>query len=146
MNSSELRPVPLRYRPTAEKKSALAFFSLFVFGFLIAVLGLFAGFMYGDAYGRKHAQYDNPVLREYYAGQCYAYWETQFKKTVRQALTKIGPQAEHTARLDEMRMMLMDMQHNISELALQKDAATKKKVVSAGSGIGSGQGLSSRLP
>ncbi len=131
MNNQEPASIKaLRYRPEPKKSQSLLFFSLFTAAFLIAVASMLAGFMYGDSYGRKHAQYDNPVLREYYAGQCYAYWETQFKKTVRQTLAKIGPTSEQTARLDEMRMMIVDMQQNLNELALQKAGDPKKKMVS----------------
>lgn len=140
-DSSSTQVPPLRFRPEPKKNQTLAFFAFFMLAFLIALAGMLAGFMYGDAYGRKHAQYDNPVLREYYAGQCYAYWETQFKKTVRQTLSKMGPHPEQTARLDEMRLLLIDMQQSLSDLALQKEAGQKKKVVSTSS-----SSLSGRLP
>ena len=67
----------LRFRslPPPDTRQAYMFYALFLAGLLIALGGVVGGFMYGDAYGRKHAQYDNPQLREYYSGQCYAYWE-----------------------------------------------------------------------
>ena len=117
------------------------FYSLFLLGLLIALAGVVGGFMYGDAYGRKHAQYDNPQLREYYSGQCYAYWENQFKKTVRQALTKKDDAAEQSLRLDEIRTLLVDMRQSVNDLAIQKEQKTKKKLKVASSE----SGLTSRM-
>lgn len=130
---------PYRFRPQAkrQKEQSLTFFALFLLAFLIALGGLVAGFIYGDSYGRRHAQYDNPVLREYYSGQCYAYWETQFSKTVRQALTKPSNNAEQTLRLDEIRGLLLDMQTNLAQIAAEKETKGKKKSLSSNSGLSS---------
>lgn len=87
--------------------------------------------MYGDSYGRKHAQYDNPTLREYYAGQCYAFWENQFKKTVRVTLDQPRSNREETQRLDEIRMMLQDLQHTVSDLSVPRP---KKKMAAVHQG------------
>jgi hypothetical protein len=129
--SSDQTTKALRFRatPVPDSRQATLFYSLLVTGFIIALSGLVAGFMYGDSYGRKHAQYDNPQLREYYSGQCYAYWESQFKKTVRQSLERPDNQAEQSLKLSEIRIILLDMQTQMTDLAAPKDLRTKKKVV-----------------
>ncbi len=125
----------LRYRPTEPnpREQRLIVYTLFLFGFVIALVGLVGGFIYGDYYGRKHAQYDNPTLREYYAGQCYSYWENQFKKTVRSSLEKPGEGQLQNVRLEEIRSMLQDLQHDVSDMATQKAGARglRKKMASS---------------
>lgn len=127
----------LRYRTSglspAEQRHLA--WTLFLCGFVIAIFGLLAGFMYGDFYGRQHAQYDNTQLREHYAGQCYQYWENQFKKTVRQSLDKTKDVQQQNARLDEIRTMLMEVQSDIQGMtpikALPpKPTSSKKKMAS----------------
>ena len=46
-------------------------------------VGLFAGYYYGDKFGREHAQFNNPVLREHYIGQCLSYLREILKKSLR---------------------------------------------------------------
>ena len=124
----------LRFRDRAPtpQEQRLIVFSLYLLGFIIALTGLVGGFIYGDYYGRKHAQFDNPTLREYYSGQCYAYWENQFRKTVRSSLDKTNDTAVQNARLEEIRAMLQDLQHDVTDMATQKAPAARKKMANAG--------------
>lgn len=120
-------------RATNLPPQKLVLFTLGLLFTLLSLLGLAAGFMYGESYGRKHAQYDNPSLREYYAGQCYSYWDKNVQKTLRLALEKTAAADQETARLDELRLMLQDLQRDVSEMALHKNSTknNRKKVISA---------------
>ncbi len=116
-----------------QKRDSLRFFAWFAFGLCLAVFGLITGFMYGDSYGREHAQFDNAQLRDHYAGQCYAYWENQFKQTVRIALDKPSARTlEQTQKLNEMRSILVDMQQSLDDLTMQRESKNKKKVARNG--------------
>jgi hypothetical protein len=129
------RPNSLRFRKLAPnpREQQLIVSTLFLFGFVIALTGLIGGFIYGDYYGRKHAQYDNPSLREYYAGQCYSFWENQFKKTVRSSLEKSGNSSLQNDRLEEIRSMIQDLQHDIADQSNTKGLkGARKKVASSG--------------
>lgn len=128
LNSSETSALRFRDRAPNAHEQRLIVFTLYLFGFVIALVGLVGGFIYGDYYGRKHAQYDNPSLREYYSGQCYAYWENQFKKTVRSSLEKPNDAQLQNVRLEEIRSMIQDLQHDVADMAAQKG---RKKMASA---------------
>ncbi len=124
----------LRFRNLAPnpREQQLIVYTLFLFGFVIALTGLIGGFIYGDYYGRKHAQYDNPSLREYYAGQCYSFWENQFKKTVRSSLEKPANSSLQNDRLEEIRSMIQDLQHDIADQSTTKGLkGARKKVASS---------------
>ncbi|WP_141733601.1 hypothetical protein [Oligoflexus tunisiensis] len=127
---SETTSLRFRDRAPDAHEQRLIVFTLYLMGFVIGLFGLVGGFIYGDYYGRKHAQYDNPALREYYSGQCYAYWENQFKKTVRTTLEKPNDAQLQNVRLEEIRSMIQDLQHNVADMATQK-APARKKVASA---------------
>jgi hypothetical protein len=132
LSPSETPALRFRDRAPDAHEQRLIVFTLYLFGFVIALAGLVGGFIYGDYYGRKHAQYDNPSLREYYSGQCYAYWENQFKKTVRASLEKPSDAQLQSVRLEEIRSMIQDLQHNVADMATQKaPAPARKKVASA---------------
>jgi len=125
----------LRFRSLAPnpREQQLIVYTLFLFGFVIALTGLVGGFIYGDYYGRKHAQYDNPSLREYYAGQCYSFWENQFKKTVRTSLEKPANSSLQNDRLEEIRSMIQDLQHDVADMSSTKGLkGARKKVASSG--------------
>ncbi len=112
-----------------QKRDSLQFFAWLSFGLSLAVFGLIFGFMYGDHYGRKHAQFDNSQLRDHYAGQCYAYWENQFKQTVRIAMERPSARTlEQTQKLNEMRSILVDMQQSLESLAQQQEGKNRRKV------------------
>ena len=104
----------------SEGPSRLSIYSMFLTGIVLAFVGIAAGFMYGDSYGRRHAQYDNPVLRDYYAGQCYSFWENNFRKTVRSTLEKPISSDLQFARMDEIRQILLDIQRDLGELGNRK--------------------------
>ncbi len=132
LNASETPALRFRDRMPEAHEQRLIVFTLYLLGFVIALVGLVGGFIYGDYYGRKHAQYDNPALREYYSGQCYAYWENQFKKTVRASMEKPTDAQIQSVRLEEIRSMIQDLQLNVADMATQKaPAPARKKVASA---------------
>ncbi|HYX35892.1 MAG TPA: hypothetical protein VE954_22560 [Oligoflexus sp.] len=130
LSSSETPSLRFRDRAPDAHEQRLIVFTLYLLGFVIALVGLVGGFIYGDYYGRKHAQFDNPTLREYYSGQCYAYWENQFKKTVRTSLEKPADAQIQSVRLEEIRSMIQDLQHDVADMATQK-APVRKKMASA---------------
>lgn len=130
-NPLTTRPLRMRAPLNAEHQYRMMLTAMLMLSLLMAIGGLVGGFMYGDSYGRKHAQYDNPTLREYYAGQCYAFWENQFKKTVRVTLDQPRSNREETQRLDEIRMMLQDLQHTVSDLSAPRP---KKKMAAVHQG------------
>jgi hypothetical protein len=114
---------------SSQQRDSLRFFAWLSFGLSLAIFSLIAGFVYGDRYGRQHAQFDNPQLRDHYAGQCYAYWENQFKQTVRVALERPSARTlEQTQKLNEMRSILADMQVSLDSLAQQKEGKGRRKV------------------
>jgi hypothetical protein len=76
--------------PPPKRSSTWIFFLVItsLFGCFAALAG---GFIYGEYYGRQHAQYDNPTLRSHYAGECFRYVSQEFTKTVRDTLaTELG--------------------------------------------------------
>src|SRR6185312_9393396 len=68
------------------RRSGVSLASLTLLAICMTFAGLILGFVVGDSFGRRNAQYDNPDLREYYAGKCYDYWETQLKQTLTSTL------------------------------------------------------------
>lgn len=112
---------PLRFRDQLEsdKQKSLFFFSTVAFGFALAVVSIIGGFIYGDYYGRQHAQYDNPKLREHYSSQCFNFINTQLKKTIR-GVDKIASREEQNQKLDEIRIMINSLQLDIGSLTTPK--------------------------
>lgn len=135
---SQSRPdVKLRFRDQLEsdKQKSLFFFSMVSFGFALAVVSVALGFMYGDYYGRQHAQFENPKLRDYYSSQCLTFINTHLKKTIR-GFDKITDRQDENRKLDEIRSMVSNLQIDIGSLSAPapkrnpgKDG--KKKVAAA---------------
>lgn len=120
-DSGLLPKKPLRFRDQLEsdKQKSLFFFSTVAFGFALAVVSVIGGFIYGDYYGRQHATYDNPKLREHYSSQCFNFINTQLKKTIR-GVDKLASREEQNQKLDEIRIMLNSLQLDIGSLTTPK--------------------------
>lgn len=94
--------------------SSLAFLTLL--GICMSFAGLVLGFMYGDSFGRRNAQYDNPALRDYYAGKCYDYWENQIKQTLNSSLQEDAVQRRGQGqKLDEIFAKMQDLEKALGE-------------------------------
>jgi hypothetical protein len=78
--------------------------------------GLILGFIVGDSFGRRNAQYDNPDLREYYAGKCYDYWETQLKQTLTSSLQQDAVERKgQSQKLDEIFAKMQDLERAMTD-------------------------------
>lgn len=125
--------------PVARQQSFF-FFSTIALAMAIALIGVAGGFIYGDYYGRKHAQYENPELRQHYAGQCYSFIDSQLKKTIKSSFEKQGKVREQNERLEDIRNLLINLRMDVSGVGLNKkqpkpaerdkDLSNKKKVAS----------------
>ncbi len=96
-----------------QKQKSFFFFSTIAFSMTIGIFEILGGFVYGDYYGRKHAQFDNTELRQHYAGQCYAYIETTLKKSIKTSLEKTSGKKEQIEKLDELKAMLQNLQLDV---------------------------------
>ncbi len=119
-----------------DKQRSFFFFATIALAAVISIFGIAGGFIYGDYYGRKHAQYENPELRKYYAGQCFSYVDGQLKKTIKTSFEKQARSAEQGERLEDIRNILVSMQMDLQNLGngkkiKNKDLSMKKKVASA---------------
>jgi|GEM_PF-6560185 len=106
------------YKDVAEKpkKSWISIGFMTLLSISLCFLGLILGFIFGDSFGRRNAQYDNPVLREYYAGKCYDYWENQFKLTLNTSLQEqTQVRKDHSQKLDEIFAKMQDMEKALVE-------------------------------
>lgn len=120
----------------SSKQQSFFFFSTVALAATISIFGIIGGFIYGDYYGRKHAQFDSVELRKHYAGECYSYVDTQLKKTIKTSLEKQGKTREQTERLDDIRNLIINLHMDINGLGMSKkvkdrDLSMKKKVASA---------------
>ena len=52
-----------------QKQRSFFFFSTLALAMTVGIFGVLGGFVYGDYYGRKHAQFDNNELRQHYRDQ-----------------------------------------------------------------------------
>lgn len=118
-----------------DKQQSFFFFATLALASAISIIGVAGGFVYGDYYGRKHAQFENPELRKYYAGECYSYIDSELKKTIKASVEKSSTKRDEVERLDDIRGLIISLQMDVNELALNaskkplKDSA-KKKVAS----------------
>jgi len=104
------------------KKSWLSIAFLTLLAVCLSFLGLIFGFIYGDSFGRRNAQYDNPALREYYAGKCYDFWETQFKQTLNASLQdQANLRKDQNQKLDEIFAKMNDMEKALAEFTTGGD-------------------------
>ncbi len=98
------------------KRSWMSLLFLGVLAFSLCFIGLVLGFIYGDSYGRKNAQYDNPALRDYYAGKCYDYWEKQFKQTLHSSFEEeANARKGQNQKIDEIFAKMQDMERALTE-------------------------------
>lgn len=121
-----------------QKQKSLFFFSTLALSLTIGIFGILGGFIYGDYYGRKHAQFDNDELRKHYAGQCYAYIDSTLKKTIKSSLDKTSGKRDQIERLDEIKTMLINMQLDLEHVSggqnrkkNEREPATAKKKVAS---------------
>lgn len=118
------------------KQHSFFFFSTVALAATISLFGIIGGFIYGDYYGRQHAQFDSVELRKHYAGECYSYVDNQLKKTIKSSIEKQGKSREQSERLDDIRNLIINLHMDINGLGLNKkpkdrDFGMKKKVASA---------------
>ncbi len=100
----------------ATKRSWLSLASLTLLAICMTFAGLILGFIVGDSFGRRNAQYDNPDLREYYAGKCYDYWETQLKQTLTSSLQQDAVERKGQGqKLDEIYLKMQDLERAMAE-------------------------------
>lgn len=102
----------------------------------ISIFGIIGGFIYGDYYGRKHAQFDSVELRQHYAGQCYSFMGAQLQKTIKSSFEKQAKSREQNERLEDIRNLILNLQMDISGLGRNqkpknREVGLKKKVASA---------------
>ncbi len=113
--SEPLRPGHAVVAP-APKRSKLAMASMTLLAICMTFAGLIFGFIVGDSFGRQNAQYDNPDLREYYAGKCYDYWETQLKQTLSSSLQQDAVDRRGQGqKLDEIFAKMQEMERAMAE-------------------------------
>ena len=117
----------------SDKQQSFFFFATIALAAVITIFGIAGGFIYGDYYGRKHAQYENPELRKYYAGECYAYIDNQLKKTIKTSIDKQSNKREQTERLEDIRNLIINLQMDMSGMgkASKKPKENNKKKVSS---------------
>lgn len=110
MGVGRLAPAP------SPKRSWLSLASLTLLAICMTFAGLILGFIVGDSFGRRNAQYDNPDLREYYAGKCYDYWETQLKQTLTSSLQQDAVERKGQGqKLDEIFAKMQDLERAMTE-------------------------------
>lgn len=109
-----------------QKQKSFFFFSTIALSMTIGIFGVLSGFVYGDYYGRKHAQFDNQDLRQHYAGQCYSYMESTLKKTIKTSLEKSSGKHDQIQRLDDIKSMMINLQMDVEHLS--GGEARKKKM------------------
>ncbi|SMF01922.1 hypothetical protein [Pseudobacteriovorax antillogorgiicola] len=118
-----------------EKRSPLWLFVV-VFSLPLPFIGLFAGYYYGDKFGREHAQFNNPVLREHYIGQCLNYIERDFKKMVRTSLETVqrpsAPGAAVTASDPQVTLLLSEIKQQLQDLDQRLDNMPSQAVKTSG--------------
>ena len=123
-----------------QKQKSFFFFSTVALSMTIGIFGVLGGFVYGDYYGRKHAQFDNNDLRQHYAGQCYSYMESTLQKTIKASLDKSSGKRDQIKRLDDIKSMMVNLQMDVAHLSggerpkqkkVKYDHSNKKKVASA---------------
>jgi hypothetical protein len=122
--SSPYPPPPYIVQAPAKRTGLwLVLFSLiFVFGFMAALAG---GFIYGEFYGRRHANYNDPNLRNHYAGQCLDYMSREFSTVVRDTLGRelSGPNSNlqklaiANTEITEIRDMMVAVQQDLQSLS-----------------------------
>ncbi|MFW7381596.1 MAG: hypothetical protein ACOH5I_22500 [Oligoflexus sp.] len=126
---------PVIVQQVASKRSGIWTFALVIFGVMGTAAALGGGFIYGEYYGRHHAQFDNPALRKHYAGECYRYMSQQFSKTVRETFDREFQRADMAGTrgafvagegdLGEIRQLLEGMQGEFMALrAALKDTSS----------------------
>lgn len=118
------------------KRSGIWTFLLVFFGIFGTAAALVGGFIYGEYYGRHHSQFDNPALRNHYAGECYRYMSQQFTKTMRESFdkefhrrnelaAKSGQLLTASPELQEIHNLLLSMQNDMDSLrAAIKDGSS----------------------
>jgi hypothetical protein len=121
---------------TSSKQQSFFFFSTVALAATISIFGIIGGFIYGDYYGRQHAQFDSVELRKHYAGECYSYVDTQLKKTIKTSFDKQGKTREQTERLEDIRNLIINLHMDINGLGMgkkakERDLSMKKKVATA---------------
>jgi len=100
----------------APKRSWLSLAALTLLAICMSFAGLFLGFVVGDSFGRRNAQYDNPDLREYYAGKCYAYWDSQLKLTLTSSLQQDAVERKvQYQKLDEIFTKMQELERAMAE-------------------------------
>lgn len=110
-----------------QKQKSFFFFSTLALSMTIGIFGILGGFIYGDYYGRKHAQFDNDELRQHYAGQCYSYIESTLKKSIKSSLDKASGKHEQLERLDQIKAMMRNLQLDVEHLASGETRRLKDK-------------------
>ncbi len=78
------------------RSGAFSITLFFLFAFFVTTICGFMGFYFGDSFGREHAQYNNPVLREHYTGQCVQHLGHELRKEIRSAMGR-NPEEVRTA-------------------------------------------------
>ncbi|WP_141732130.1 hypothetical protein [Oligoflexus tunisiensis] len=108
----------------APKRSWLSTAALTLLAICMTFAGLILGFVVGDSFGRRNAQYDNPDLREYYAGKCYDYWETQLKQTLNSSLQRDAEERQgHGQKLDEIFFKMQELERAMTEFTAVRGSA-----------------------
>lgn len=111
------------------KRSWLSLTALTLLAICMAFAGLILGFVVGDSFGRRNAQYDNPDLREYYAGKCYDYWETQLKQTLNSTLQLDAAERKNQyQKLDEMFTKMQDLERAMAEFTAGRGLGQQQTV------------------
>lgn len=112
----------------ASKRSCLSLASLTLLAICMTFAGLILGFIVGDSFGRRNAQYDNPDLREYYAGKCYDYWQTQLKQSLNSSLQKAALERKgHDQKLGEIFAKMQDMERAMLEFTSARSSVQSPK-------------------
>ncbi len=114
MPTSSISQVMRRLYRKSDKQQSIFFFSTLALALSISLISVAAGFIYGDYYGRKHAQYDSNELRKHYAGECYAYMDTQLKKSIKTSLDKQSRAKDQVERLDDIKATLVNIQMDLA--------------------------------
>jgi len=113
----------------APKRSWLSMAALTLLAICMTFAGLILGFVVGDSFGRRNAQYDNPDLREYYAGKCYDYWETQLKQTLTSTLQQDAAERKgQYQKLDEMFTKMQDLERAMAEFTAGRGLGQQQTV------------------
>lgn len=110
-----------------QKQKSFFFFSTLALSMTVGIFGILGGFIYGDYYGRKHAQFDNNELRQHYAGQCYSYIETTLKKSIKTSLEKSSSKHDQNEKLDQIKSMMIDLKLDVEHLSGGEPSRPKGK-------------------